>query len=262
MITSTRNGPLRPSTARLAAVLATLATPATAETVVLQGSTTFNSQMVAGHIPEIEQASGQSLTVIPNKSSLGLLALFDGKADLAMISTALDNEQRYLAASNPALPLDILLATVISRVPAVVITHPSNTVRSIAPADLRRVFTGEITDWRDLGGISGPIRLVTIRPGSGTIVSAEQAVLGTSQHITAPGHTFTQTGTQVITIVEQEPLALGIAQSKLASGRKVAVVETGPLIEQQLSLVSIGTPAPAAAAVIRAFQAAAAERME
>lgn len=64
----------------------------------LQGSTTFDSELMAEHKGAIEAASGVRLDVVPNKSSLGLIALCEDEADLAMISTRLANEVEVLGA--------------------------------------------------------------------------------------------------------------------------------------------------------------------
>src|ERR1700682_3905646 len=58
--------------------------------LVLQGSTTVTSRVIRSFKTEIEAACGQELTVIPNRSDLGVLALLEGAADLAMISSSLD----------------------------------------------------------------------------------------------------------------------------------------------------------------------------
>ena len=51
--------------------------PAAAEDLTIQGSTTFNAGLLAPYLADIEAASGHTLAVIPNKSSLGLVALFE-----------------------------------------------------------------------------------------------------------------------------------------------------------------------------------------
>jgi len=56
----------------------------------------------------IEAASGHKLTVVPNKTSLGLLALFEKRADFAMISGPLEIETEILKSSHPDLPFDRL----------------------------------------------------------------------------------------------------------------------------------------------------------
>jgi len=59
---------------------------ARAEDFMVQGSTTFTRRLMVPHQAAIEAASGHNLTVIPNKSIHGLTALFEKRADLAMIS--------------------------------------------------------------------------------------------------------------------------------------------------------------------------------
>ena len=65
---------------------------ARAQTFIVQGSTTFTHRVMEPYQTAIEASSGHELTVVPNKSSLGLLALFDKRADFAMISGPLENE--------------------------------------------------------------------------------------------------------------------------------------------------------------------------
>lgn len=244
------------------ATLLAVAPPASADTVILQGSTTFNAELIVGNQPDIERDSQHKLTVIPNKSNLGLLALLKHDADLAMISTALANEKQVLKTANPTLDLDLLEVVVIASTHAALITYADNPVRSISPENLRRVFTGEITNWSSLGGNDRPIRLVAVREGGGVVSSVEAAILGHGHHITAPDQIRVQNGSQILKVVEQEPDALGVTQNKLIAGHHVNQVDIGPPIEQQLGLVSLGHPSPAAAAVIEAFRAAAKARIE
>ena len=61
--------------------------PASAEKFVVQGSTTFTTRLMTPYKAMIEAASGHTLDVIPSKSLFGLLALLEGRAHLAMIST-------------------------------------------------------------------------------------------------------------------------------------------------------------------------------
>ena len=88
-----------------------------------------------------------------------------------MISTALANEQRLLKTSDSSLDIDGLQVVVVASTRAAIITHPGNPVRSISPEDLRRVLTGAVTNWRDLGGNDQPIRLVAVREGGGVVSS-------------------------------------------------------------------------------------------
>src|SRR5881396_3295153 len=72
--------------------------------LVLQGSTTFNTMVVESFGKAVESETGLKLVVVPNRSSLGLLALLTSNASLAMLSTGLETEIELLRQSNPALP--------------------------------------------------------------------------------------------------------------------------------------------------------------
>lgn len=243
----------------LAGLAAPRAGSAAGKPVTLQGSSTFTAELLHEHRAEVEALSGQELRVVPNKTAAGLMALLGGDADLAMISTALENELPRLRRRFDAAVLDRLRPFPIGETTARLIVHPDNPVRAISFDDLARVLRGEVTNWRDLGGADRPIRVVTARTGGGvaetgggvaTTVAAR--VLGPGASIAAPAPIWAQQTTQVATVVEQEPAALGLAQSKRTRGRAVADLATPAPIEQALSLVSLGEPAPEAAAVIEA----------
>lgn len=249
-----------PRRALLAALLAAAAVrvvPASAATLSVQGSATFTAELMQDHRAEIEAVAGHGLRVVTNNSKAGLLALFEGTADLAMISTRLENEVEILRRHSPGLPLDRLHAFGVARLPVRLIVHPDNPVRAISFDDLRRVLQGEITNWGELGGRDVFIRVVATRDGAGVAATVAGRVIGRGAPITAPGQIRVQQGSQVATVVEQEPAALGLAQRKITRGRAVADLATAAPIEQELSLVALGEPTPEATAVIEAARAVA-----
>lgn len=221
--------------------------------VVLQGSTTFANTVAKPHTSAVEAQTGHHLEIIPNKSSLGLLALLEHKAELAMISTTLEREVEILRRSDPGLPFERLKAFEIARTYAALVVHPDNPVRTARLQDIAKILTGEISNWRQLGGPDLPIRVVAVREGGGVLASVEARLLGAG-HIAAPDAIRVQVGAQIVKVVTQEPGAIGITQ--LAIVRSSAAVEmiTDEPIEQVLSLVSLDDPSPAAAATIEAFR--------
>jgi ABC-type phosphate transport system substrate-binding protein len=114
---------------------------------------------------DIEKLSQQTLIIVPNKSSLGLQALLEGRADLGMISGPLELEKVALRAISPNAPLDRLRAFEVARMPMAFSIHPSNPVRSMTTADMRRILLGEVRNWREVGGHDVPIRLIMVREG-------------------------------------------------------------------------------------------------
>lgn len=233
------------------AAAAGLAAPAPALT--LQGSTTFTMTVVEPHAKAVEDKTGVTLEVIPNKSSLGLLALFEHKADLAMISAGLAKEVQLLKETHPDLPFDRLKAFEIARTRAAFLVHPDNPVRRLTLASIRKILTGEVTSWRTFGGADLPIRVVAVRTGGGVLASVEVALLGTGE-ISAPNAIRVQVGSQVAKVVAQEPAALGITQLGIVRRGSAVELETDRSIEQILSLVSLGEPSSDERRVIEAMR--------
>jgi hypothetical protein len=79
-----------------------------AQTFIAQGSTTFTHRVMEPYQVAIEASSGHQLTVVSNKSSLGLLALLYKRADFAMISGPLEIEIEGLKSQYQTLPFDQL----------------------------------------------------------------------------------------------------------------------------------------------------------
>jgi phosphate transport system substrate-binding protein len=226
---------------------------ARSDDLVLQGSTTFATRFAQPYARAVEDQTGHHLEVIPNKSSLGLLALLEQRADLAMISTTLEWEVEMLRKSDPGLPFQRLHAFEVSRVHVALAIHPDNPVRSARLQDIAKILTGEIVNWKQLGGPDLPIRVVAVRDGGGTIGSVEARLLGAA-HISAPDAIRVQVGTQVVRVVVQEPGAIGITQSAILKSSSATELITDEPIEQILNLVSLDDPSPAAKAIIEAFR--------
>jgi len=221
------------------------------DTVVMQGSTTFNNHLLARFQSAIEATAGASLTVLPSKSSLGLLALFEKRGDIAMISAPLENEVAALRKSNPDLPFDQLRLFEITRTRMAFAIHPNNTAHSTTLNVMRRVLLGEITNWSVLGGPDLPIRVVMVREGGGVPASIENELLG-GAHINTPNPIIVQISSQVLKVVAQEPSALGLAQLSILLRSGLPELKTDKAIEQRLSLVTLGEPSPAVKKVIDA----------
>jgi phosphate transport system substrate-binding protein len=223
------------------------------DTLVLQGASTFATALARPHASAVEAQTGHNLEIIPNKSSLGLLALLEHRADLAMISTTLEREVEILRKSDPDLPFQKLRVFEIARTRAALVIHPNNPVRSARLQDIAKILTGEISNWKQLGGPDLPIRVVAVREGGGVLASVEASLLGTS-HISAPDTIRVQVGTQVVRVVAQEPGAIGITQLAMVTSNSAVEMITDLRIEQVLCLVSLDDPSPGVRSVIEAFR--------
>jgi len=231
------------------AVIVASASAAEAENFVVQGSTTFYDRIMRLYQPAIEASSGHKLTIVPNKSSLGIVALFEKRANFAMISGPLSSEVAVLRKSDPEFAFERLRTFEVSRTRMAFGIHPGNPVRSTTADTMRKVLFGEISNWRDLGGLDLPIKLVIVREGGGVQATVENQLLG-GRKISAPDPIVVQISTQVLKVVEQEPAALGLAQLGVLIRSKLPELEVEPPIEQVLSFVTLGEPTPAMREVI------------
>jgi phosphate transport system substrate-binding protein len=237
------------------------AAPATAEPLTLQGSTTLSNRLMIPYQQDIEKLSEQKLVIVPNKSSLGLQALFETSAHFGMISGPLEVEVKMLRKLVPDAPFDRLQAFEIARTPMAFAVHPDNPVRAITVANLRRILLGEIRNWRDVGGRDLPIRLVMVREGGGVQASVESHVLN-GQKIVASDPIRVQISSQVVKVVLQEPGALGLAQLAVVNRAHAPEMKLDDPVEQKLSLVTLGEPTPAMHSVIDAARKIASKVME
>jgi phosphate transport system substrate-binding protein len=239
---------------------AAILSQAMADPLIVQGSTTFNRRIMEPHEAAIEAASGQEITVIPNRTMLGIIAVMEGRAHIGMLSASLESELAKLKLAMPGLPFERLQSFEIARTRVAFVLHPSNSVRKASLDRVKKILTGEITNWRELGGKDAPIRMVIVG-GGGVVITTVESELLKGQPVRGPNIIWVRTALQLIQIVEQEPNALGIAQLSLARRKGLPEIVTDKPVEQVLSLITLGEPTPAMQAVIDAARQVAEKTM-
>lgn len=218
------------------------ASAAAAQTYIMQGSTTFTHRIIDAHLAEIELGSGHRLTVISNKSSLGLLALFEKRADFAMISGPLNTEIGALKQTHPNFAYADLRSFNIWTTRMAFAVNKGNPVRHLDNDKMRAVLLGEITNWKAVGGRDLPITVVHVREGGGVEASVEALLLGKS---IGPKHDIlVQISSQVVKVVAQLPEALGLSQLSIVRNSNTAELTLDRPVEQHLNLVTLGDPTP------------------
>ena len=208
----------------------------------------------------IEAGSKHELTVIPNRTMLGVTALIEGRAHMAMISAPLKHEVETLQKAMPGLAYDKLQSHIIQSTRIAIGVNKLNPVRTLSIGLIKQILTGQVTNWSALGGEDQPIRVVVVGGGGGVTSTVEAAVLG-GDRINGPNVLYVKTATQLVQVIEQEPHAIGFGQLLLIKQRGIPEVATEQPIEQQLALVTFGSPTPAMQAVIDAARHVAGKSM-
>ena len=166
--------------------------------VATDGSTSM--EKVIGALKETFEGEnkGVEVTYNPTGSSAGITAVLEGRCDIGLSSRNLKDSEAEQG----------LTATTLAYDGIAVIVNPENTVEDLTVEQIAAIYTGEITNWNEVGGIDAEIVLIGREAGSGTrggfeeIVDVEDACQY-RQELTSTG--------DVITAVSQNPGAIGYA---------------------------------------------------
>ncbi len=106
------------------------------------------------------------ISVTGGGSGTGIAALINGTADIANASRAMKSEEVAAAEANGIRPVEFVVACDA----IAVVVHPSNPVGELTLEQISDIYTGRITNWRQLGGEDRPIVLLSRESNSGTYV--------------------------------------------------------------------------------------------
>ena len=126
--------------------------------VSTNGSTSM--EKVIGALSEQFMAdnSGVSVTYDPTGSGAGIEAASNGSADIGLASRALKDEEKAGGLTETVVALDGIA----------VIVNAGSKVEDLSVEQIAKIFTGEITDWSEVGGEAGKISCIGREAGSGT----------------------------------------------------------------------------------------------
>jgi len=116
---------------------------------------------------------GVNIAVTGGGSGTGIAALINKQTDIANSSRDLSSKEEDSAKQKGVQPFRVVFATDgIS-----VIVHPENPVQKLTLEQLGKIFKGEITDWKEVGGKGGKISLYGRQSNSGTFVFFREFVV-------------------------------------------------------------------------------------
>ena len=167
-------------------------------TVSTDGSTSM--EKVIGALSEsfMAQNGGVTVNYNPTGSGSGITAVQEGACDIGLSSRALKDEEKSAGLKETVLAYDGIA----------IIVHPDNPVSDLSVEQIAKLYTGEITNWKDVGGNDAEVVLIGREAASGTRDGFE-SITGTKDKCQYRQE-LTSTG-DVITAVSQNPDAIGYA---------------------------------------------------
>ena len=182
-------------------------------TVSTDGSTSM--EKVINSLGESFMAMNKDVkfTYNPTGSGSGIQAVSEGRCDIGLSSRALKDDEKASG----------LVETVVALDGIAIVVNPENPVSDLDIDTIAKIYTGEIPNWKDVGGNDAEIVLIGREAGSGTRDGFE-SITGTKdacqyrQELTSTG--------DVINTVSQNPDAIGYA-SLSAVGESVKALTVG-----------------------------------
>ena len=166
-------------------------------TVATDGSTSM--EKVIGYLSEayMEENADVKVTYNPTGSGSGIQAVQEGRCDIGLSSRNLKDEEAK-----------DLVGTVVAIDGIAIIVNPENPVADLTIEQIAKLYKGEITNWKEIGGNDLPVVLIGREAASGTRDGFE-SITGTedackySQELTSTG--------DVVQTVASNPNAIGYA---------------------------------------------------
>ena len=182
-------------------------------TVSTDGSTSM--EKVINSLGESFMAMNKDVkfTYNPTGSGSGIQAVGEGRCDIGLSSRALKDDEKASG----------LVETVVALDGIAIVVNPENPVSDLDIDTIAKIYTGEITNWKDVGGNDAEIVLIGREAGSGTRDGFES--ITDTKDACQYRQELTSTG-DVINTVSQNPDAIGYA-SLSAVGDSVKALTVG-----------------------------------
>ena len=233
------------------------------ERIIVSGSTTVLPIMQKAVEAFMHKHPNVRIEVSGGGSGNGIKALTDKNCNIAMSSRGIKDKEVEAAKAAGVTPLEHVAA-----LDAVLpIVNPKNPVSDLSVEQLRGIFAGTITNWKDVGGQDGKIVVVSRDTSSGTYETWQEYILGKDVRVFA-GALLQASSGAVIQTISGNPRAIGydgigyvnksvkaLKVNGIAGSAETALGKTYP-VSRELYLYTDGEPTGATAQFITFFKSA------
>lgn len=191
------------SLALVAALVLGLASSAFAgDKIIVKGSTTVLPIMQKAVEAYMQKNPSVTIEVSGGGSSNGIKALLDSSTDIAMASRKMKDKEIEMANEKGIKATEIVVAF-----DAVVpIVNPANPVTSLTADQLKGIYMGNITNWKEVGGNDSPIVVISRDTSSGTYETWEEKIMNKERVF--PGALLQASSGAVLQAVSKNPKAI------------------------------------------------------
>lgn len=168
-------------------------------TISISGSTSVGPLMEKIQEKYEEENNNVTLEIQQNGSGAGIKDVISGISEIGMSSRELKDEEK-----------GSVQGTTVAYDGIALLVNPENPVKNISLEDVKKIYTGEITNWKEIGGDDTPIVVVSREEGSGTR-DAFQEIVGYKSEELLKDATISDGSGAVKTTVAGNKNAIGFA---------------------------------------------------
>jgi phosphate transport system substrate-binding protein len=161
----------------LAFILVAEANASPKQTLQIEGSTTVGPIADAFAEAFKSRYTNLDITVKKTGSGDGAAALVDGRCDIAIMSRFMKEKEYKKAVENEIFPVP----HVVAMDGVCVVVHPSNPVTELTTQQVRDIYLGKITNWKQVGGPNLKIVAISRDTSSGTFETFHKLVMSKSK---------------------------------------------------------------------------------
>ena len=231
---------------------------ARAEELQLWGSTTCQKRFLEPGAAALEKATGIKIKVLGVGTGKGMLALFDGKAKVALASEKLEDavasavNEAKKAGTEAKVPDDLQFHEITKDV-IVPIVNKDNPVSALTWAQLADLNTGKVSNWKDVGGPDLPVVVITSHAGSATKAVFQKMVMNKADY--AAGAIEVKSTRLEIGEVSKNKGGIGAVSAGFFNmNPDAAKIVKSDTIDRPLGLITVGAPTPEVQKVIDYFK--------
>jgi len=204
---------------------------AAVQKLVIKGSNTFGEQLGPVIIAEFRKSNPDVECALESKgSATGFAALLAGECDIASSSRTINEDESRLARSR-GIRLNM---QVIGYYGVAVVVNEVNPVKQITDVQVQRIFTGAVTNWKQLGGLDVPIQTYIRDPVSGTYLGFQELAMNRQPYVKSAR--LLRSHGKIVAAVKADAGGIGYVGMNLASGHGVRGVAINGVLLSPLAV--------------------------
>lgn len=199
--------------------------------LVIKGSNTFGEELGPAIIAEFCKANPEIEVALESKgSATGFAALLAGECDIASSSRTINEDEARLARSR-GLKLNV---QVIGYYGVAVVVNAGNPVKQLTDAQVQRIFAGEVTNWKQVGGPDLAIQTYIRDPVSGTHLGFQELAMNRQAYVKSAK--LLKNYEEIAAAVKADAGGIGYVGMNLAAGNGVRGVAINGVLLSPLAV--------------------------